>query len=129
MSEKHEYYGDIVFFKADRALNKLNLLFHLKSKTNLVWKPFLDSNKRFIWIKQYFLNQNKISLGQINIYLNQINFSSNKQMITFVYDQKYNLFALRQKFISFEQVYIWFQDTLFDSNKFYFIQINHFFIY
>ena len=35
-SAKREYYDENVFLKADRALNKLNFLFHLKSKINLV---------------------------------------------------------------------------------------------
>ena len=42
-------------------------------------------------------NLNKISLGQINICLNQINFPSKKQIIAFVYGQKYNLFDLKPR--------------------------------
>ena len=39
----------------------------------------------------------------------------------FVYDQRYNLFDLRQKFILLEQIFICFKDTLFDSNNIYLI--------
>ena len=35
-SAKHECLDENVFLKADRALSKLNFLFHLNSKTNLV---------------------------------------------------------------------------------------------
>ena len=38
-------------------------------------------------------------MGQINVCFNQINFFRNKQIIAFVYGQRYNLFDLRQKFI------------------------------
>ena len=44
-----------------------------------------------------------------------------------MYSQRYNLFDLRHKLIWFEQILISFKDTLFESNKFYLIQINHFF--
>ena len=36
LSAKRECHTENVFFKADRALSKLNFLFHLKWKTNLV---------------------------------------------------------------------------------------------
>ena len=36
MSAKRECHGKNVFLKADRAISKFNLIFHLKSKTNLV---------------------------------------------------------------------------------------------
>ena len=36
LSAKREFHDENVFLKADRALSKLNFLFHLKSKTNLV---------------------------------------------------------------------------------------------
>ena len=38
-----------------------------------------------------------------------------------------DLFDLRQKFISFEQIFIWSKDILFKPNKFYFIKTNIFF--
>ena len=44
-----------------------------------------------------------------------------------IYGRRYNLFDLKQKFIWFEQIFIWFKDTWFESNKFYSIQINNFF--
>ena len=36
MSAKRECHDDNVFLKADRALNKLNFLFHFKAKQNLL---------------------------------------------------------------------------------------------
>ena len=72
-------------------------------------------------------HSNKISLNQINICLNQIIFLQNKEINALIYGQKYNYFDLRQKFIWFEQILIWFKDILFESNKFCFIQTNHFF--
>ena len=65
-------------------------------------------------------NSNKISLGEINICLNQI-FLPNKEIDS----RRYNLFDSRKKFIWFEQVFIWSEDTLFGSNKFYSIEINY----
>ena len=44
--------------------------------------------------------------------------------MAFVYGERYNLFDLRPKFICFEQIFIWFKDTLFEPNKFYLVQIN-----
>ena len=44
-----------------------------------------------------------------------------------IYSQRYNLFDLRQEFILFERIFIWFKHNLFESNKFYLIQSNHFF--
>ena len=54
-SAKRECHDENVFLKADRALSKLNFLFHLNSKTNLVtlrkwvihiYQKFVRSKKR-----------------------------------------------------------------------------------
>ena len=39
-------------------------------------------------------------------------FLENKQINAFVYGQRYNLFDFWQKFILFEQIFIWLKDTL-----------------
>ena len=49
-SAKRECYDENVFLKSDRALSKLNILFHLKSKTNLL------TLRKFNWNLQYFVN-------------------------------------------------------------------------
>ena len=41
--------------------------------------------------------------------------------------KRHNLFVLRPQLICFEQIFIWFKNTFFKPNKFYLIQINHFF--
>ena len=62
-------------------------------------------------MKQNLFEANKISLDEINICSNQIIFclKSNK------------LQKILQKLILFKQIFIWYKDILFESDKFYFI--------
>ena len=41
-------------------------------------------------------------------------FLQNKEINALIYGQRYNLFDLRQKFICFEQIFIWSKDILFE---------------
>ena len=54
-----------MFLKADRALSKFNLLFHLKSKTNLVTLRKCNSHLKYYKINLSF----SIKLQEINLYL------------------------------------------------------------
>ena len=49
-----------------------------------------------------------------------------KLIIISLYGERCNLFVSRQKLIWFKKFVIYFKDTLFELNTFYFIQINHF---
>ena len=62
-SAKREHYDENVFFKANRALGKLNLLFHLKSKTNSVTLRTFNSNLQYYKIDLSFC----IILQEINL--------------------------------------------------------------
>ena len=54
-----------VFLKADRALSKLNYLFHLKSKTNLVTLRKCNSHLQYYKVDLSF----SIKLHEINLYV------------------------------------------------------------
>ena len=63
MYTERECLDENVFLKADRALNKLNFLFHLKSKTNLITLRKCDSNLQYYKIDLSF----SIILQEINL--------------------------------------------------------------
>ena len=46
-SAKRQCHSEYLFLKADRALCKLNFLFHLESKTNLVTLRKCDSHLQY----------------------------------------------------------------------------------
>ena len=81
------------------------------------WKKIICL-KGFFWFKQKDL----FELNNSNICL-----IKHKQIIAFVYGLRYDLFDLKQKFIRLKTFFILFKDTLFQPNKFYLIQMNHFF--
>ena len=63
LSAKHECHDENLFPKADKALSKLNFLFHLKSKTNLVTLRKCYSHLQYYKIDLSF----SIKLQEINL--------------------------------------------------------------
>ena len=99
----------------------------IESKKLFILNTFFDLKKCFVLMKQNLFSSNKVSLNQINICSNQINFclKSNK---LYLWPYMNALIYLFWRKINLIQTNInWFKDILFESNKFYFSWTNHFF--
>ena len=62
------------FYDLKKCLNFTQKKYLIESKKLFVWNTFFDVKKCFVWMKQNLFDLNKISLDQVNICSNQINF-------------------------------------------------------
>ena len=101
-----------------------------ESKKLFVWKTFFDVKKFFILMKQNLFDSNKISLDQINICSNQINFclKSNKLYLWTYINASISLFWRKINLIQtniylVQRYFVWIKQILFHLNK-SFLQIK-----
>ena len=82
-----------------------------------IWKTFFDLEKWFIWTKWNLFDSNKVSLDQIKICSNQINFclKSNKSYL-WPYINTLIYLSLK-KIILFKQIFIWVDLFLYFTKK------------
>ena len=117
-------FKNILCYKGNVKFDYTENKYLIESKKLFVWSTFFDVKKCFVLMKQNLFDSNKISLDQINICSNQINFclKSNKlylwpyiNALISLLSRKINLIQINIYLV--QRYFVWMKQILFHLNK------------